>query len=76
MSNDPRLIFEGKVLCVLWRPHHGGFSVDTKDGMSGYIKTFRYGLFTSVKSAKQKAIKYVIELESDALDRKLLGDER
>lgn len=63
MIKDPRLIFEGKVLYVVWEPEFYGFVVRNVTK----VKTFRYGLFTSVKSAKQKAIKYVIELERDAL---------
>lgn len=66
MSDDPEIVFKGKLLNVVWNPTTHCFKVVFSE-YSLDVERFNYGFFTSVKSAKQKAIKYVIEIERDAL---------
>lgn len=50
MSDDPKIIFEGKFLLVKWDPSRHAFVVEERAADIYYndVKRFNYGFFTSV----------------------------
>lgn len=60
------VVYHGKRLKVLWRPHISWFKIIDESGH--LVKYFPYGWFVSVKRAKRKAIDYVKKIEHDAIN--------